>query len=71
MTKKMTQTKKQGAPKFRVWLDEQGLTVPKFVEEAIKRGVITAKVNSLYKAARGAVPRNRALYERAFPGIRF
>lgn len=76
----MTKTKKTP---FRDWLSKQPSTdpkkaargatmsVPEFVELAIKKGVVTAKVNTLYKSARGAVPRNLALYEKAFPGIQF
>lgn len=63
MAKKMTP--------FRKFLKDEGMTVPQFVEEAKKRGVVTAKENSLYKAARGAVPRNKVLYEKAFPGVKF
>jgi hypothetical protein len=66
-----TMNRKKKSRPFREWLDEQKMSVPAFVDEAVRRGVKTAKVNSLYKAARGSVPRNRVLYEEAFPGIRF
>lgn len=56
---------------FRQWLNKEGLTVPQFVEEARKRGIITAKEGSLSKNASGSVPRNKVLYEKAFPGIKF
>ena len=63
--------KTKNKPPFRKWLDAQGMTVPEFVEAAISRGVITAKTNSIYKACRGSIPRNRKLYENAFPSIKF
>lgn len=66
----MKKIKKAVAP-FRRWLQSEKMTVPEFVEEARKRGVITAKENTLYKATRGAVPRNKVLYEKAFPGVKF
>jgi hypothetical protein len=60
-------------PPFKSWLTRQKMTVPEFVEKSIARGVVTAKVNSVYKAMRGVMPRNRAFYERAWKkeGIRF
>lgn len=66
-----SKTKKVAKAPFRAWLDREGMTIPEFVEAAKAKGVVTAKVNSLYKAARGAVPRNRVLYEQAFPSIKF
>ena len=68
---------------FRDWLNKQPstdpmrrkrglpMTVPEFVAESKKRGVITAKDNSLYNTARGSVPRNIEYYRRAWPGIQF
>lgn len=69
--KNMTTTVTKKKAPFRAWLDREKMTIPEFVEEAVRRGVITAKTNSLYKAARGSVPRNRKLYEQAFPGVKF
>ena len=68
---------------FKAWLGKQKssdpirsrrgepMNVPEFVEEAKKRGVITANQASIYKAMRGSIPRNRKLYEQAFVGIKF
>ena len=63
---------------FKKFLKAQKMSVPDFAEEAVKRGVITAKPNSLYKASRfnpktktPIIPRNREYYEAAFPGLKF
>ena len=54
------------------WLDDEKMTVTDFVDACSDRGVpVDVPQNSAYKWRRGAIPRNKVLFEKAFPGIKF